>query len=91
MGVEEIQDAVEERIMEVGAFHVARAYITYRYRRQLVRQSNTTDRQIMTIIESQNEDIKQENSNKKLFPLQRGKSVLHLPESLLSQSPVSLM
>ena len=59
MGVEEIQDAVEERIMEVGAFHVARAYITYRYRRQLVRQSNTTDRQIMTIIESQNEDIKQ--------------------------------
>ena len=64
MNVEEIQDAVEERIMEVGAFHVARAYITYRYRRQLVRQSNTTDRQIMTIIESQNEDIKQENSNK---------------------------
>ncbi|MCM1258169.1 MAG: anaerobic ribonucleoside-triphosphate reductase [Roseburia sp.] len=64
MGVEEIQDEVEERIMEAGAFHVARAYITYRYKRQLVRQSNTTDRQIMTIIESQNEDIKQENSNK---------------------------
>ena len=64
MGVEEIQDEVEDRIMEAGAFHVARAYITYRYKRQLVRQSNTTDRQIMTIIESQNEDIKQENSNK---------------------------
>lgn len=64
MGVEEIQDEVEDRIMEAGAFQVARVYITYRYKRQLVRQSNTTDRQIMTIIESQNEDIKQENSNK---------------------------
>lgn len=64
MNVEEIQDAVEDQIMETGAFHVARAYITYRYKRQLVRQSNTTDGQIMTIIESQNEEAKQENSNK---------------------------
>ncbi|MBO5372201.1 MAG: anaerobic ribonucleoside-triphosphate reductase [Lachnospiraceae bacterium] len=64
MNVEEIQDAVEDQIMESGAFHVARAYITYRYKRQLVRQSNTTDGQIMTIIESQNEEAKQENSNK---------------------------
>lgn len=64
MNVEEIQDTVEEKIMEAGAFQVARAYITYRFRRQLVRQSNTTDGQIMTIIESQNEEVKQENSNK---------------------------
>lgn len=64
MNVEEIQDVVEDTIMEAGAFHVARVYITYRYRRQLVRQSNTTDGQIMTIIESQNEEVKQENSNK---------------------------
>ncbi len=64
MNVEEIQDAVEDEIMKAGAFQVARAYITYRYKRQLVRQSNTTDAQIMTIIESQNEEAKQENSNK---------------------------
>lgn len=64
MNVEEIQDAVENQIMEAGAFHVARIYITYRYKRMLVRQSNTTDGQIMTIIESQNEEAKQENSNK---------------------------
>ncbi|MCR5468887.1 MAG: anaerobic ribonucleoside-triphosphate reductase [Lachnospiraceae bacterium] len=64
MNVEEIQDLVEEGIMEEGAFQVARLYITYRYKRQLVRQSNTTDGQIMTIIESQNEEAKQENSNK---------------------------
>lgn len=64
MNVEEIQDAVENEIMHSGAFHVARTYITYRYKRQLVRQSNTTDGQIMTIIESQNEETKQENSNK---------------------------
>ena len=50
--------------MRQGAYQVARVYITYRYRRQLVRQSNTTDAQIMTIIESQNEEAKQENSNK---------------------------
>ena len=64
MNVEEIQDAVEDEIMKAGAYQVARAYITYRYKRQLVRQSNTTDAQIMTIIESQNEEAKQENSNK---------------------------
>ena len=64
MSVEEIQDAVENQIMQERAFQVARVYITYRYKRQLVRQSNTTDRQIMTIIESQNEEAKQENSNK---------------------------
>ncbi|MCR5271519.1 MAG: anaerobic ribonucleoside-triphosphate reductase [Lachnospiraceae bacterium] len=64
MNVEEIQDLVEDGIMSEGAYHVARLYITYRYKRQLVRQSNTTDGQIMTIIESQNEEAKQENSNK---------------------------
>lgn len=64
MNVEEIQDEVEDQIMRAGAYQVARVYITYRYKRQLVRQSNTTDAQIMTIIESQNEEAKQENSNK---------------------------
>ncbi len=64
MNVEEIQDEVEDQIMQEGAYQVARVYITYRYKRQLVRQSNTTDAQIMTIIESQNEETKQENSNK---------------------------
>ena len=64
MSVEEIQDAVENQIMQEQAFQVARVYITYRYKRQLVRQSNTTDSQIITIIESQNEEAKQENSNK---------------------------
>ena len=64
MNVEEIQDNVEDQIMQSGAYEVARAYITYRYKRKLVRQSNTTDAQIMTIIESQNEEAKQENSNK---------------------------
>lgn len=64
MNVEEIQDEVEDQIMREGAYQVARVYITYRYKRQLVRQSNTTDAQIMTIIESQNEETKQENSNK---------------------------
>ena len=53
MNVEEIQDNVEDQIMQSGAYEVARAYITYRYKRKLVRQSNTTDAQIMTIIESQ--------------------------------------
>lgn len=64
MNVEEIQDNVEDQIMQSSAYEVARAYITYRYKRKLVRQSNTTDAQIMTIIESQNEEAKQENSNK---------------------------
>ena len=64
MNVEEIQDEVEDQIMQEGAYQVARVYITYRYKRQLVRQSNTTDAQIMTIIESQNEETKQEKSTK---------------------------
>ena len=64
MSVEEIQDEVEDQIMRAGAHRVAKVYITYRYKRQLVRQSNTTDAQIITIIESQNEEAKQENSNK---------------------------
>ena len=62
--VEEVQDMVEMQIMAHGAFEVAKAYITYRYRRQLVRQSNTTDDKILTLIECNNEEAKQENSNK---------------------------
>ena len=63
-GVEEIQDMVEREIMSLGAFVLAKAYITYRYTRELVRKSNTTDDRIMSLIECSNEDIKQENSNK---------------------------
>ncbi len=63
-GVEEIQDLVENRLMALKAYNIARKYITYRYRRNLVRQSNTTDDQIMTLIECNNEEVKQENSNK---------------------------
>ncbi len=63
-GVEEIQDLVENKLMSLNAFNIARKYITYRYRRNLVRQSNTTDDQIMTLIECNNEEVKQENSNK---------------------------
>lgn len=62
--VEEIQDIVETQIMREGAFEVAKKYITYRYVRSLVRQANSTDKQILTLIECNNEDIKQENSNK---------------------------
>ncbi len=62
--VEEIQDLVETKIMETGAFEVAKNYITYRYRRSLVRQSNTTDSQILSLIECNNEDAKQEHANK---------------------------
>ena len=62
--VEEIQDMVEEHIMQHGAFEVAKAYITYRYTRSLVRQSNTTDDKILSLIELNNEEAKQENSNK---------------------------
>ncbi len=64
LNVEEIQDLVENEIMGQRAFAVARSYITYRYTRQLVRKSNTTDDQIMTLIECNNEEVKQENSNK---------------------------
>ncbi len=63
-GVEEIQDMVENQIMGHKAFSVARKYITYRYKRALVRKSNSTDDQIMSLIECNNEEVKQENSNK---------------------------
>lgn len=62
--VEEIQDLVENEIMAYRAFEVARKYITYRYKRALVRKSNSTDQQILSLIECSNEEIKQENSNK---------------------------
>lgn len=62
--VEEIQDMVEEEIMREGAFGVAKNYITYRYERALVRRANTTDKQILSLIECDNEEVKQENSNK---------------------------
>ncbi len=62
--VEEIQDMVEKQIMAHGAFEVAKAYITYRYTRSLVRQANTTDDRILSLIECNNEEAKQENSNK---------------------------
>ncbi|MBQ4231844.1 MAG: anaerobic ribonucleoside-triphosphate reductase, partial [Lachnospiraceae bacterium] len=63
-GVEEIQDMVENQIMQRQAFKLARTYITYRYRRALVRKSNSTDDQILSLIECDNEEVKQENSNK---------------------------
>ena len=62
--VEEIQDLVEKAIMAHGAFEVAKQYITYRYVRSLARQSNTTDDRILSLIESNNEEVKQENANK---------------------------
>ena len=62
--VEEVQDFVEHQIMAHGAFEVAKNYITYRYTRNLIRQSNTTDDQILSLIECNNEEAKQENSNK---------------------------
>ncbi len=64
VNVEEVQDFVENQIMDQKAFAVARKYITYRYSRALVRKSNTTDERILTLIECNNEDVKQENSNK---------------------------
>ena len=64
LSVEEIQDMVEDQIMNQRAFDVARRYITYRYNRALVRKSNTTDDQILSLIECNNEEVKQENSNK---------------------------
>ncbi len=62
--VEEVQDLVEKQIMAHGAYEVAKNYITYRYVRALVRQSNTTDDKILSLIECNNEEAKQENSNK---------------------------
>ena len=64
VAVEEIQDMVEQHIMAHGAFEVAKRYITYRYTRSLIRQSNTTDDKILSLIECSNEEAKQENSNK---------------------------
>ena len=63
-GVEEIQDLVEKEIMKLGAFDLAKAYITYRYKRALIRKSNTTDDKILSLIECNNEEVKQENANK---------------------------
>ena len=63
-GVEEIQDLVEKEIMKLGAFDLAKAYITYRYKRELIRKSNTTDDKILSLIECNNEEVKQENANK---------------------------
>ena len=64
MGVEEIQDLVENKLMETGKHEVARKYITYRYEHSMKRQANTTDGQILSLIECENEEVKQENSNK---------------------------
>ena len=64
LSVEEIQDLVENQIMNFRAFSVARKYITYRYKRALVRKSNSTDKQILSLLECNNEEVKQENSNK---------------------------
>ncbi len=64
VSVEEIQDMVEEAIMRTGAFRVAKSYITYRFKHELIRKSNTTDNQILTLLEGDNEEVKQENSNK---------------------------
>ena len=64
VSVEEIQDMVENQIMATGAFDLARRYVRYRYKRSLVRKANTTDNRILSLIECNNEDVKQENSNK---------------------------
>ena len=64
VSVEEVQDMVEREIMGAGAFTLAKAYITYRYTRELVRRANTTDDKIISLIECNNEEVKQENSNK---------------------------
>lgn len=64
LSVEEIQDIVEDQIMAQGAFEVAKRYVKYRYTRSLVRKANTTDNQILSLIECNNEEVKQENSNK---------------------------
>ncbi|MBP3366611.1 MAG: anaerobic ribonucleoside-triphosphate reductase [Treponema sp.] len=64
LNVEDIQDLVENGIMQSKAYEVAKLYITYRYRHQLMRKENTTDQQIMSLLEENNEEVKQENSNK---------------------------
>ncbi len=64
LNVEEIQNFVEDELMEIKAFEIARRYITYRYRRSEARKTNTTDKQILSLIDCNNEEVKQENSNK---------------------------
>ena len=64
LNVEEIQDLVENELMDRKFFNLARKYVTYRYQRALVRKANTTDAQILSLIECNNEEVKQENSNK---------------------------
>ena len=64
VSVEEVQDMVENQIMAKGAFELARCYVKYRYNRSLIRRSNTTDNKILSLIECNNEEVKQENSNK---------------------------
>ncbi len=64
LNVEDIQDLVETGIMQHGAYEVAKLYITYRYRHALMRKENTTDQQILSLLEENNEEVKQENSNK---------------------------
>ena len=64
VGVETIQDFIEDRLMALGWFEVARTYIRYRYKRMLVRKSNSTDESIMSLIRGQNKELNEENSNK---------------------------
>lgn len=64
ISVEEVQDMVEDQIMATGAFELAKEYVKYRYQRSLIRKANTTDNRILSLIECNNEDVKQENSNK---------------------------
>ena len=64
VSVEEIQDMVEDQLMAKGAFELARRYVRYRYNRSLIRKANTTDNRILSLIECNNEEVKQENSNK---------------------------
>lgn len=64
MSVEAIQDLVENEIMKAGAFEIAKRYITYRYQHALMRKANSTDQQILSLLECANEEVKQENSNK---------------------------
>lgn len=73
IAVEEIQDDIETEIMKIGCYEVAKHYIRYRYNRELARQSKATDNTILSLIDLNNEDIKQENSNKNptIIPTQR--------------------
>ena len=64
VSVEEIQDMVERELMAIGAYVLAKNYITYRYKREIIRKANTTDQQILSLINCDNEEVKQENSNK---------------------------